>query len=150
MYNSELWTITKKIETSIDVFHRKLLRTIIGRHYPNNISNEKLYKITKETPWIEIIRLRRLSWLGHLLRLDDQTPCNLALKYYNKNVGKNRQGNKLTWIKQINKDLQHIGLNFSIFDTGVKTLAAERKTWRKLTTLKPCRRVDESTLVRHR
>ena len=84
LYNSELWTITKKIENTIDVFHRLLLRNILGRHYPNNISNIDLYRITKETSWTEVIRLRRLRWLGHMLRLDIDTPCNLALKFYKK------------------------------------------------------------------
>ena len=49
------------------------------------------------------------------LDIDKLTPCNLALKFYNKNVGKLKQGKKLTWIKQIKKDLQHVGLNLSIF-----------------------------------
>ena len=88
LYNSELWTLTKKLENMIDVFHRKLLRHIIGRFYPKNISNLSLYKVTKQNSWSNVIRMRRLRWTGHILRLDINSPCNRALNIYKTHKGK--------------------------------------------------------------
>ena len=47
-YNSELWTLTKKLENKVDVFQRRLLRRILKIKYPKKISNENLYKKTGE------------------------------------------------------------------------------------------------------
>src|SRR6266581_2799535 len=61
LYNSELWTLTKKLENEIDVFQRILLRRILKIKYPYIITNENLYKRTKIIPWTKeiIIKLRK-------------------------------------------------------------------------------------------
>ena len=48
LYNSSLWTITSTTAKCIDAFHRKQLRLALGFHYTKTISNEEIYKITKE------------------------------------------------------------------------------------------------------
>ena len=50
LYNSEIWTVTKSIETTIDSFQRRLLRKVIHAKWPRTISNEKLYQRTKFQP----------------------------------------------------------------------------------------------------
>jgi len=103
MYNSELWTLTKKLKTEVDVFHRNLLRKILQVRYPIIISNEDLYRKTGEVPWSNQIVKRRLRWTGHLLRLPDCAPPQLAYRESNRYTGKKLRGNKLTWKKQINR-----------------------------------------------
>ncbi len=44
MYNSELWTLTKKLENTVDIFQRLLLRRIINVKWPKKISNKDLYE----------------------------------------------------------------------------------------------------------
>ena len=75
LYNSELWTITPKLEKEIDAFHRRLLRKILKLGWPKKTTNEKLYHITKAEPWSTTIQRRRLKWTGHLLRLPEETPA---------------------------------------------------------------------------
>jgi len=94
LYNSELWTITKKIGNDIDIFQRNLLRKILKIRYPFIITNENLYKRTNEYLWTEKIKIRRLRWTGHLLRLPEKAPAKLALdemmscnKTYKKIIG---------------------------------------------------------------
>jgi hypothetical protein len=74
LYNSELWTVTKTRSANIDAFHRKLLRWIMNIRYPNTMSNESVYKTTKQTRWSTNITTRRLRWFGHMARLPPQTP----------------------------------------------------------------------------
>ena len=135
MYNSELWTLNKKLENVIDVFQRKLLRLILNRFYPKTISNVALYKVTKQTAWTSVIKMRRIRWAGHMLRLDPETPCNRALTIYRTHKGKLKRGNHSTWINQMNRDLRSVGVvgvDGTIWDTGVRTLAQERATWRRV------------------
>jgi hypothetical protein len=96
LYNSELWTATNKCNNDIDIFQRKLLRRILQIFYPSIISNDDLYKKTQTTPWSKRIRLRRLNWLGHLLRLPTDTPARKALDRYLEEAKRPRGGQKLT------------------------------------------------------
>ena len=43
-------------------------------------SNDKLYKVTKQTPWSEKIAKRRLTFFGHLCGLPETTPVKIALR----------------------------------------------------------------------
>ena len=53
---------------------------------------------------------RRLSWYGHVLRPPDNTPAKTALREVRKYAKKPRGGQKLTWIKMIEKDLERARL----------------------------------------
>ena len=59
-------------------FHRRLLRQI---RWPKTISNIDLYRISKiDTPWSSTIKQRRLNWLGHLMRLPEETSAHKDLE----------------------------------------------------------------------
>ena len=79
LYNSEIWTMTDTLNKSIDAFQRRQLRYVVNVVWPKKISSEKLYEITNVIPWSETVEKRRISWLGHLMRLDHETPARQAL-----------------------------------------------------------------------
>ena len=81
-YNSELWTLKKTLDNTIDSFQRRILRKVIHVKWPRTISNQELYERTHMTPWSITISKRRLSWFGHLLRLPTETPAKEALQIY--------------------------------------------------------------------
>ena len=80
LYNGELWTINKTANQMIDGYHRKMLRNAINIKCPNKISNEALYKKTKQKRWSDTLKVRRLRWFGHAMRLPEETPAKMALK----------------------------------------------------------------------
>ena len=125
LYNSELWTLTKTKEEKIDAYQRRLLRMAINIKWPRKISSEKLYETTKETKWSEKIRTRRIRWLGHALRLPDETPAKMALEEAQRHVPKPRGGQKTTWLTVIKKDLHMTTLE------EATVLAQNRDLWRK-------------------
>ena len=132
LYNSELWTVSKTTEDEIDKIQRRLLRAVLNIRYPEIISNEDLYRITDIKPWSEIITKKRLSWTGHLLRLDPETPARKALTLTQLRTTRKPQGRQInTWIKRTQKDLikQNIGLKFDNPETYF--LAENRKEWRR-------------------
>ena len=42
--NNSAWGLTANDELKLDIFHRKQLRRLIGKRYPDKISNSKLYE----------------------------------------------------------------------------------------------------------
>ncbi len=67
------------LNSQIDSFHRRLFRRAINIKWPNKISNTNLNIITNQIPWSKNIKQRRLNWVGHLVRLDDDIPAIQAL-----------------------------------------------------------------------
>ena len=56
--------------------------------------------------WSKTIKERRLNWYGHLLRLPDNIAARTALREAQRHLKKPKGGQKLTWIKMIEKDLE--------------------------------------------
>lgn len=128
LYNSELWTMGKKTENCVDVFQRKLLKRLMMIHYPQIISNKELYERTRQESWSTEIKMRRLRWLGHLLRLDEKTPAVKAFEVARKKDSKKKKGNYITWMKRVDQDLKEVGL--SLEDDNISLLAEDRSGWR--------------------
>ena len=128
LYNSELWTASKKIENKIDSFHRRLLRKAINIKWPKKISNEKLYRITQQEKWSDKIRSRRLRWYGHAERLPEESPAKIALEEARRKVKKNRGGQQITWLAIIEKDLKKL----NITPEDARKYVKDRIEWRKI------------------
>ena len=128
MYNTEIWTINKKTEHTIDVFQRNLYRMMLKIKWPHTIHNTELYKRCNAEPWSTQIARRRLTWVGHLHRLNHDTPARIALdeatEYYKRTAG----GQQTTWIKAVNKELQTLNIpNMNTQQTH--NIASNRKLW---------------------
>jgi len=132
LYNSETWTLSKKLNEEIDIFQRGLLKRMLKIHYPYTISNINLYHRVQMCKWSETIQQRRLKWTGHLLRMDINAPASIALEQTKKISGKRLRGNHITWIKQINNDLKLIDEDFNIHDSKLLEISSDRKLWYSL------------------
>ena len=65
MYNSEPWTSTKSQEKKIDGLHRQLLRQLLNIHYihyPNIITNNDIYAVTRQHLWTDKINQNKLRF----------------------------------------------------------------------------------------
>ena len=140
LYNSELWTLTKKDEKKIDAFQRNLLRKIMNIKWPNKIRNEELYEKTKQTEWSKEVRKRRIRWYGHLQRLPDETPAKQAL-HESLRPTKRPPGRPPTnWLKQVRKDIttqnieqseeQYKQMTDIEFHEHMREKAQDRDNWR--------------------
>src|SRR6266516_7968800 len=104
----------KGTKQKIDVFQRSLLKKILKIFYPHKIRNTDLYNRMKMTEWSKAIQKRRLKWIGHLLRLEDNAPASIALNEIKKKTGKKKKENYLTWKKQRNNDLRLVYENLNL------------------------------------
>ena len=129
LYNSELWTMTKKRENKIDVFQRTLLRSqIIQMKWPDVISNELLYQRTSQKVWSEVIRKRRLRWFGHMARLPNDTPAKIALDYATEPYEKSRGRPVSTWLSQFKKELSEREMTWD----NALIAAQDETTWENI------------------
>ena len=111
MYNSELWTLTRSLEKKVDAFHRQLLRQLLNIHYPNIITNNDIYAMTRQHLWTDKINQNKLRFTGHILRLPEGTPARQALQIALKPATRPRGRQKTTWIQSTNTLLQSVGLD---------------------------------------
>ena len=87
MYHASTWGLRQDVLNKLDTFHRKHLRRIVGIRWPQGpqrISNKELYKLCNVQPLsITITSISRLRWqlFGHILRLDPNTPAQIAMDY---------------------------------------------------------------------
>ena len=68
LYNCGTWALTDSVLRSLESFHRRQLRKVIGVHYPNTISNDQLYVRTKTEPLRFHLLRSRWRLFGHILR----------------------------------------------------------------------------------
>jgi hypothetical protein len=131
LYNSEIWTLTKTEELSIDAYHRRLLRTnVLNIKWPKKCSNTEVYERTQEIPWSKIIRKRRFRWFGHLMRMDERTPARQAMEIALKPAKRPKGKPKTTWITMMTKELQE---TFGATWQQASEMAQDRDDWRKQT-----------------
>ncbi len=102
-YNSELWSLNTSLGKRIDRYHRNLLRKMLRIKWPYTISNKQLYERTKEQKWSNKVKKRRMSFLGHLLRLPSEAPAQQALHEALIPVQRPPGRPKTTWISSINE-----------------------------------------------
>ena len=137
LYNCEIWTITKALEDIIDTFQRVLYRKIFNITWTDKVSNTELYEKAKSRKWSTQIKKRRLQWYGHLLRLPDESSAKAALGEARRWANKSRGGQKKTWLKMIDKDLENISIKVQMKDsvTIIRNhyhLAQNRTIWASL------------------
>jgi len=67
LYACETWKTTNQITRRLQTFINKCLRQIMNIKWTDKITNEELWKITKQKP-IEIqIKRRKWNWMEHTL-----------------------------------------------------------------------------------
>ena len=70
-YASETWTVSKTNERRLSLFERKVFRCVFGAEQENGTWRKRysyeLYEMFNEPNIINYIKVKRLSWAGHLV-----------------------------------------------------------------------------------
>ena len=81
VYNAELWTLSEKLKKKIDGFHRKLLQKMPNIRWPTKKKfKRKLQQKSQQRPRTSFIAEQRLQWLGHAIRLQENSAAKKALE----------------------------------------------------------------------
>ena len=125
LYGSEAWKLTKKNETTLQVFVNKGLRQILGIYWPERISNERLHRETKQKPVNLTIRQRKWKWIGHILRREPDNITRQSLDW-NPQWKRKRGRPVTTWKRTVEGEVRRIGMTWG----QVKRTAQDRDAWR--------------------
>ena len=124
------WTLTQTAEQMLNTFERKILRRMYGttqeggRWCPR--WNSELYSLYSEPNIVEDIKIRRLGWAGHIIRMEEERIPKKVLNgkfYITRPVGRPRT----RWADVVQRDaLQLLGIR------GWRRRAENRDEWRRL------------------
>ena len=137
LYNSSSWSAPKHVMEKLNVCQRKHLRKICNIYYPGVISNRELYRRCETVPITERVRKARWTLLGHILRMDDNSPASLALRYAIESSDslRGRRGRPRTNLfSYIQADLKEHNIKLASIDDlfHLKTTAYDRDKWRNM------------------
>ena len=132
-YGCVTWTLTQTLEQRLNAFEKKVLRRIYGpaqeggRWRPR--WNNELYRLYNDLNIVEDIKIRRLGWAGHVIRMADERIPKKVLNgtFYNtRPVGRPRT----RWADVVQRDaLQLLGIRGI---RGWRRRAENRNEWRQL------------------
>lgn len=130
MYGSETWTTTKACEQDLLVFERKILRRIFGGVLVDGTwrrrKNQEVYDAFGENNIVQVIKLGRLRWAGHIARMnEEEMPRKLLTEHLYRTRRRGRP--RLRWSDGVTADARTI--------LGVRNwmaAAQNRDDWRKL------------------
>ena len=120
LYGSETWRTTKASMKKIQTFFNACLRRILNIRWPERISNEDLWRRTKQQPMDVQIRQRKWRWIGHTLRKPPSSTTRQALLWnpqgkrkrgrprnsWRRDTDFELQGNNMTW-QEATRAAQH-------------------------------------------
>ena len=136
--------MSKDEQRQLNSFHKRQLKKVIGIQWPNEISNDKLYKITGTKPLSITMTEKRWKLLGHILRLPADCPARKAMRYYfeeraNKIFRGRRRTNIVCTLNEDIKRTKEDDINFSVTplvsQVSIQNLyrkARNRKLWSKI------------------
>jgi len=87
--------------------------------------NEELYRLYDEADLVTTIKISRLRWAGHVMRMQDNLPCKKIT--LDKPEGRRWAGRpNLRWIDGVMKDAEKVGVR------NWRARARDRDDWRRL------------------
>jgi hypothetical protein len=128
-YSAENWVLSKSDENILKVFERKILGAIFGPKNENGECrikhNNELYTLYKENDIVTYIKINRLRWAGHVIRLEEQNPARRVLVAVVE--GRRQRGRpKLRWEDGVKEDVRKLGKR------NWRNAARNRDSWQKL------------------
>jgi len=125
LYGAEVWVLSVKESTRLEVFHRKCLRGILGITKRDHWRNERVLEETGMCDVGELVTRSRLRWLGHVVRMgEDRLPPQML---YGSLEGRGKVGRPVgRWKDMIEGDIRKREV------IGWYDLAQDRKLWRSV------------------
>ena len=126
LYGCESWRMTKGDEAKLDTFQS--LRRLLKIYWPMRLSNEEVHRRGNTEIISELVRKRRWTWIGHVLRMSSSCLPRVALTCAPE--GKRKRGRpKETWRRTVEKERMALGFS-SWVEAGLA--AANGLSWRSM------------------
>ena len=128
-YGCESWKSTAIVDKKLVAFENRCLRKITNTNWKDFKSNDILREETKQEYVTNIIRKRRWSYIGHILRMKENRIPRQAFMWTPD--GKRKQGRPKTTLRRtFTNELKSTGINAQ----DLQSLATDRQAWRTMTS----------------
>jgi len=81
LYSTETWPLTGTLSSRLDGFDSRALRSIIGIHWRDLVSNETVQALAGQPPASSLAARHQVLWYGHVLRLPPHHPSRDILDF---------------------------------------------------------------------
>jgi len=126
LYGSECWCMRREDERRLLVAEMSWLRRILGRSRRDKIRNEVTREeLGQRETVVDKIRKRRLTWFGHVTRMNDKRLPAAAL-YGHVEGTRSRGRQRKTWMDNIMEDLRAQNMDMREAMDKIR----DRKIWR--------------------
>ncbi len=109
LYGCETWAVPELELSRLEVFQMRCLRTICKLSLMDRIPNEAVLKKCNTSRASDIVKYRRLRWLGHVARMENDRLPKMLLFSSLEGAGKRGRPIK-SWNDYVRKDLGNLGL----------------------------------------
>ena len=129
LYASECWKINTQLEKRILAFENMSLRRMLNTSWQQKITNAEIRRKTGQPPVIELLKRRRWTYLGHVLRMEESRLPRTTYEW--KPDGRRKRGRpKNTLRRTHDRDLRTAGTSLIPEWEDVIAAAPMRDEWR--------------------
>ena len=127
IFGSEAWTLGTTEQRMIAIWERKILRKVYGGKNTQGRwerrTNKEIYELYSEPDIVAVVKGKRLSWLGHVMRMQkDRVPRRIMESSIG---GKRRRGRpRARWKQEVMRDVAEGRI------CGWKEKTQNRRQWR--------------------
>jgi hypothetical protein len=135
LYNAETWAPSKADIDILEGLHFRCLRRIVSRREVDgsyHIRKAEVYKAAGMGTMVEILRSRRLCWLGHMFRGDAEDPAYVYL-HNMVTIGNGGGVRKGKWLQLAEEDLAAMRLTWQ----QARVRAVDRSLWKRTINVPP-------------
>ena len=126
LYAAETWPMTVANMKKLEAAHHKWQRKILGITWKDKVTNEEVRRRTGMVKLEDILRKKRLRWLGHLHRMENGRIAKQALNWQPADGHRKRGRPRKNWRSTVTEDLHDIGLVWE----NAEEAAEDRLVWR--------------------
>ena len=126
-YGCETWSLTLREERKLRVFENMILRRIFGPRRDEvtgewrRLHNEELNDLYPSPNIVQVIKLRRMRWAGHVAHMGVERGVYRVL--VGKPEGKRSLGRpRRRWVDNIRMDLQEVGCGYMDCISGFREM----------------------------
>ena len=137
LYGGESWSILKRDEARLNVFHHRCLQAILHvsrlDQELHHITNLDLRQRWGDTGLMsDVLHRKRLQWVGHVARMPpDRLPKRVLFGWFRHS--RPAHGPRLRWKDRVAADFRSLGIAQSSWFAE----AQDRQAWRAITRLLP-------------
>ena len=149
LYNAETWTLKEENKRSLRVFEMAIVRKILGCSRRDHRRNSDMVKdLALDKDIVEVVRTRRLSYFGHVVRMDSQRyPHKLLHGHIHGNRPRGRP--KKRWLDNVTEDCEALRLPLPDADSLAHDSPLENHDLQSRKWSCMPERADSSTSPRH-